>query len=229
MAAVITEALNATGMGLTLWCGSLSYAGFGISGSWVGTIKFYGTTDGLNFQPISVTPFASGTDVTSTTANGSWFIPARNYLAVRVVFTRTSGTAIVKLAASTDSSYQDAFLASTSKFVNTTATGGANTTTITAQANRAWRLRTLIVSADTTPTWAASPNVKVTDGASTIIWALDLPATAGVYNVPLPADSNTPGLTGGGVVGTAGSSMVITVASGAGSVKTNVNAELTAA
>jgi hypothetical protein len=68
--------------------------------------------------------------------------------------------------------------------------------------------------------------VQVTDGASAILWAGDLPTTAGVTNIPLPADNNQFGVSGGGVVNTPGNTLVITVASAGGSVKTNVNAEV---
>lgn len=229
MAFIIREALNATLMELPLFCGGMSKVGVNLAGTWAGTVKFYASSDGVNFIPVSVTPFASGTAVTSATANGNWELKVQGFVAFKVVFTRTSGTVLVTIAASIDASYQNAFLASTSLYTNTTATATNNVTTVAAQTNRAWRLRTLTISMDGDATWASSPALKVTDGASTILWAYDPTPTKGHYNIPLPAPSNTPGLTDGGLVNTPGNSMVVTLVSGGGSVKSNVNCEFSAA
>ncbi len=229
MANIIREALNADQMRLPLFTGGMSAVGFGLSGTWTGSVAFRFSNDGIRFFPLSVTPFASGTAVQAATANGNYFSPVLNFVAVDVVFTRLTGTLIATLATSIDSSWQDAFLASTSKYVNSVATGATNTITIAAQANRAWRLRTLSVGVQSTATWASNPVLKITDGASSILWASDIATTAGVTNMPLPADSNTPGLSGGGVVNTPGNTLVITLASGGGSVQTNLNAEIVAA
>lgn len=221
MSTYVSEALNADQMSVPLFTGGMSKVGFGISGTWVGTIAFYGSFDGVSFIPVSVTPFASGTTVTTTTATGSWERAVENFVVFKAVFTRTSGTAIVKIAASLDSSYQDAFLAPTTRYVNQEASGATNTVTIAAQANRAWCLKVLVISNDTAATWAAQPHWKVTDGASSVIWAGNIPTTAGqANNIVLPPD---------GLAGTPGNSMVITVASAGGSVKVDVNAFLTAA
>jgi len=234
MANVIREALNADQMALPIFCGGMSKVGVNLAGTWVGTVKFYASVDGLNFNLVSVTPFASGTTVQSSVANGSWEFLAQNYVAFKVVFTRTSGTVIVTLATSIDSSYQDAFLASTSIYVRQEVTGGAtNVITQTAQANRAWRLRSLSVAFSV----AASAAVKLTisDGASSVLWNGYVPLGAGqasgggTYEVPLPPDPNTPGLVGGGLVNTPGNTMVITLAAPGGSVVSEVNAELHAA
>ena len=72
MSNIIREVLNAAGMELPLFTGGMSKVGFGLSGTWTGTVTFLGSTDGINFVPLSVTPFGSGTAVQSATANGSW-------------------------------------------------------------------------------------------------------------------------------------------------------------
>lgn len=230
MANPIFEALGATGMSLGIYCGGMSYVGISLTGSWVGTVRFFGSVDGVNFIPVSVTPFASGTAVTSATANGNWFLPVGNFVVIKAVFTRTSGTVTVKMATSIDSSYQDAFLLATSIFQNSTQTAATNTLTIAGQANRAWRLRTLVVSVSGgAATWAASPNLTIKDG-TTLLWGLDIPVTdASNYNIPLPADPKTPGVSGGGIITTPGNALVIAMVSGGGAVVTNINAEVRAA
>ncbi len=235
MANIIREALTADQMQLFLYCGGMSKAGFGVSGTWVGTVAFFGSTDGINFIPLSVTPFASGATVQSTTATGNWEALVRNFVAIKVVFTRTSGTAVIVLAASLDSSYQDAFLAPTSKYVSQNVGSGAtNVITVAAQANRAWRLRTLSVAFSVAA--GAGVDLKITDGASSVLWEGYVPASAGplvagggTYLVPLPPPSGTPGLLDGGVVGTPGNTLVVTLAAPGGSVVSTLNAEMTAA
>lgn len=230
MASIIRQAMGATLMKLRIACTGMSYVGLNLAGTWVGTVRPYFSQDGVTFasHPLAMTPFASGTDVTSMTANGNWFAPVAAYQAVQVVFTRTSGTVLVTLATSIDSSYQDAFLTAALRFPNSTVSGATNTLTQAAQANRAWRLRTLIVTVDTTPTWASSPNLIIKDG-TTLMWGMDLPASAGVYQVNLPSDPGILGLSGGGLVNTPGNAMSIVAASGGGSVKTNIDAEFSAA
>ena len=56
----IQEVLNATGMGLTLFTGQQSRVGIGVSGAWTGTVSFLGSPDGVRFDPVAMTPFASG-------------------------------------------------------------------------------------------------------------------------------------------------------------------------
>ncbi len=227
MAVILREVLTADAMALAIFCGGQSKVGVGITGTWVGTVSFFASTDGVNFKPVAMTPFASGTAVSTTTANGSWESAVLNYVAFKVVFTRTSGSATVAMATSLDSSYQSAFLASTSIYVSAShAAGAANVITQAAQANRAWRLRTLVIG------WSAAPSAAVlctiTDGASSVIWETYVPVGAtgvvGTFNVPLPApDPTVPG--SGGLVNTPGNTLVITVADPGGSVVSKVNAE----
>jgi hypothetical protein len=230
MATLTRQVLNAQGMKLNLFCGGMSRVGINLSGTWTGTVSFKGSFDGVNFVALSVTPFASGTTVQSATGNGNWFVDVQNYLVIQVVFTTlTTGTATVTMASAVDASWQEAFLSSTSVFINQAASNATNTVTVASQANRAWRCRTLTITIDKTATWASSPNFQITDGASSILWAGDLPTTPGVYNVGLPADPGNVGISGGGVVGTPGNPMsIITAASGSGT-HCNINAELIAA
>lgn len=235
MANLIREALTADQQPLFLYTGGMSKVGFGVTGTWVGSIAFTYSTDGIVFNPLFVTPFATGTAVQVVTANGNWEALIRNIVAVRAVFSRTSGTAVVVIGASLDSSYQDAFLAATSKYVSQSVGSGAtNVVTIAAQANRAWRCRTLSVGFSVAA--SAAVDLKITDGASSVLWEGYVPPNSGAslagggqFLAPLPTDPNTPGLVGGGVVGTPGNSMVITLAAPGGSVVSTVNAEMAAA
>ncbi len=212
------EVLTADGMAVLLFVGALSRCGIGVTGTWVGTLKFYGSYDGVTFSQIGATPFASGTDVSSTTANGSWFVNVGNYLVVKVVFTRTSGSAVVKLVASDDSAYQEAFLTAATIYATSPATSGANTLTQAAQANRAWKLKKLVVSLNAQPAWLTSPNLQIVDG-STTLWSFDLPPSGSsgvIYDVALPED---------GIVGTPGNAMSIVMANPQNSAKSDINAE----
>ncbi len=227
------EALNAAGMTLPLFTGGMTRAGINLSGTWVGTVRFEGSYDGVNWQSLSVTPFASGTAVTSSTANGSWFVNVDSRLAVRVNFyARTSGTVIATVGASVDSSYQESFLASTSVYVNQEVTGGAtNVITQAAQANRAWRLKSLSVGFSVAA--AAAVKLTISDGASSVLWAGYVPKDAGsaitnggTWEVPLPKGVPSPGtgIEDAGVVGTAGNMLVVTLAGPGGSVVSELNA-----
>lgn len=225
MATLIREALNADSMKLRMYTGGMTYAGFNLSGTWVGTITFRGSYDGVNFVDISVTPFASGTDVSSSTANGSWFVAVKNLLVVEASFSRTSGTALVTIGASVDSSYQDAFLASTSIYVESQS-ASTNTLTQAASTNRAWKLEELIVSI-AGPSWAGGTvQLTVYDGSTSgsILYKTFIDEVAGSvgrrYTLALPA---------AGIVNTVGNAMTI-VLFGTGSTQTSIlNAKFSAA
>ncbi len=225
MAILLKEALNANAMSLTIFCGGQNYVGINLTGTWVGTVAFQATYDGATFVSVGATPFATGTAVTSSTANGSWFLQVEGAIAVRAVFTRTSGTAIVTLASSLDNSYQDAFLTTVQKNVSRAVGGGlVNQLIFPAQENRAWRCRTLVVSFSVAP--AAGTKVTLSDGACQVLWEVFAAAAVGYQTIALPLDSNTPGVSGGGVVGTPGNTFVITVSAPGGSVASIINAEM---
>ncbi len=221
----IREGLNATGMSLPIFCGGNSRVGINIAGSFVGTLKFYASVDGLNFNLVSAQPFASGTAVSSVTTTGNWWLDCSNYLAVMVTFTsRTSGTALVTISAAQDASYQDAFLTAAVRQVSQShAAGAANTITQALQANRAWRVTKVVVG------WSAAPSAAVlltiTDGTGgTVIWETYIPVGAtgliGTYDVPLPP---------GGLVGTVGNALLVSAADPGGSVVSKLNCMFQAA
>lgn len=201
--------------------------GVNITGTWVGTISFFAATDGLNFVPLDAIPWPPVTSpptVQTTTVNGSWYVPVLNYQTIAVTMTAyTSGSAIVQMASSIDTSFQSVFLASSLKWRNSQAYEATNTLTLAALPNGAWRLKTLVISADATPTWASSPALQIKDG-STLLWGMDPPLVAGSYNVPLPPDLGGAGVSGGGIVGTAGNAMTISLASSAGSSSSSASA-----
>lgn len=72
-------------------------------------------------------------------------------------------------------------------------------------------IRGLVVSMDIAP--AAPVNLKVEDASGTTVFSVDLPAAAGVHNIPFPCP----------IKGSANTAMIVTLASGAGSVVGKVN------
>ncbi len=247
MAVINRELFTAQDMSLTVFCGPSTNAtgliaaaqanagrvGINISGTFAGTLTFYASADGVTFAPVGVTPFASGTNVSTATATGNWFFDAQNYVAFKVYFTsKTSGNPIVTLAvANNDATWQDAFLASTTIYVNSQAVAGVNTLTQALQANRAWCLSFLQVSTNQRASWVTNPNLKVVDGTGgSTLFALDLMdvgSSGYIYDITLPLLDDGTGRRG--LVGTVGNAMIITVASGGSGVKTNINAKFRAA
>lgn len=225
MATQIQQVLTADEMQLTIFCGGMSYVGARLAGTWVGTVQFEASNDGVNFFSVSVTPFASGTDVSSATANGNWFTTVKSYVAFRVrISSYTSGSVIAYLATSTDAGYQNAFLASTSLSVNSSATSGTNTLTQAAQTNRAWRLKHLTVAL-AGPLGGASFRVQVFDGAITdsvlhqTYLEGNVASVGKEFEVTLPPD---------GITGTPGNAMTIRLL-GAGNASSEINAQFSAA
>jgi hypothetical protein len=88
-------------------CVVLQAAGWGttsvqVTGTWVGTLSFEGSLDGVNYVALSAQPSSSSTSVTTTAANGVWTVTTAGYGQVRVRFSAfTSGTAAVSLIAVT--------------------------------------------------------------------------------------------------------------------------------
>lgn len=230
MANIIRGALTVTGEQLVLLTQGFSYIGLGLTGTWAGTVTTFFSQDGVSYanNPLSMTPFASGTPVTKMTANGTWFAVGTGIQGFKINFARTSGTLIAALSASNDASFQNAFLADSLLYVNSVQTHATNTLTQAARTNAAWRLRTLVITTAGTITWAANPVIQIKDG-TTLLWGLDIPTTAGVYAINLPADPNVPGYVGGGLVNTPGNAMSVVVADGGSAVITNINAEFSVA
>lgn len=232
MATLTREVLNADGMTLTMYVAGFTNVGFGISGTWTGTVFFeQATIDNPNeWIPLSSTPFASGTAVSSTTATGNWFaVPGPNIGLVRARFSRTTGSVQAIIAASLDSSYQDAFLSSTTIANSSSATSGTNTLTQAAQANRAWKLTFLEVSFAGTG-FGANAKITVYDGTVTgnVLFADWLTSPVGSVgtvqkiNIPVGADG-LPSL-----VNTPGNAMTI-VLTNAGNTASIINSNFTSA
>lgn len=217
---VTSEVLTADQMSLIMNVQGQTRVGVNLSGTWGGTVAFQKSFDGVTWQDAFMRPFASGTTVKSSTANGNWEDDVLNAVAYRFTFTRTSGSAQVKVAASVDGSYQLAFLAASSIFVsNSQASGSANVITVAAQANRRWRVRTVVASFSAAP--ANDVLLTIADGATTI-WAGYVPKGSSSYNFPLPLDTAGGGVRDGGVAGSPNANLVITLADpGAGTAKLN--------
>ena len=222
MASIIREVLNATGMKLRFFCGGMTKVGFGVTGTWAGTLTFRGSVDGLNFIAISVTPFASGTAVLTATANGNWEVAVQNFIVVEVEFTRTSGSAVIAIAGSVDSSYQEAFLTADAIYVSQSSTG-ANTLSKAAQANRAWKLEELTVS-------LSGPGgglVIIRDGTATgtILWQEYLESAGGSVGHRYVVNLPNAGTERQGIVNTPGNAMTIVVGDAGSGISSIINAK----
>ncbi len=237
----------------------MSYVGIRFSGTWVGTvyteasIADYGNSGpggGANFKSVGVYQKITATTAalagSSFTANGTFYWPVQNYATFQVRFTRTSGSLLATLAASIDSSYGDAWLSPSGRFLNSYANGTQNVLTIPADSNYGRRLRSLVVSAaphvgggggvsssaagGTTASWASNPVLRIYDGtaaAGELLYASDLPnALPFQYSVPLPyPQTASEGVSDGGVFFTPGNVGTIVIASGGSNITTNANAE----
>lgn len=69
---------------------------FGVSGTWNMTLTFEGSNDGANWTAIRITPLATGTVATTTTANGLFGVLNPGFTMVRIrATTVSSGTAVI--------------------------------------------------------------------------------------------------------------------------------------
>lgn len=69
-----------------------------VTGTWAGTLTFEASIDGTNYVAAGVTPIAGGAVVTTTTANGIWWLQNNGYITIRARFsTATSGTVVLSL------------------------------------------------------------------------------------------------------------------------------------
>ena len=217
------EVMTVAGQRTYLYVAGNTTVGVRISNTWVGKASFYGSYDGVTFQPISMTPYASGTPVQTTTTTGNWFTQVGNLQVIAVEFTTaTSGSMTATIIASQDGSWQAAFLAPSSRFVNANATAATTTLTIAAATNQAQRLKTLKITTNKQPAWLTSPNVIIYDGSNTgtVLWQFDLPpnGSAGViYDITLPAT---------GIVNTPGNALTVTCASAGTGATVQINAEV---
>lgn len=92
-----TGSLTATGS-VTLNVSSNASLAVQITGTWVGTVTFEGSVDGVTYQTITVTPTNTTTGVTTTTANGVWTGSVGGLKSARArVSAYTSGTVVITL------------------------------------------------------------------------------------------------------------------------------------
>lgn len=88
-------------------CGEAGVVAVSIKGTFVGTLQFEATIDGVNYYACSGTVAGAVTgvaNVPSTTANGDWFMPVAAAVSFRVRFSAyTSGGAVVTLRADSSS------------------------------------------------------------------------------------------------------------------------------
>jgi hypothetical protein len=138
----------------------------------------------------------------------------------------------MQAAASIDSSYQNAFLATTTVFNSVANTAGAAVTlTQAAQTNRAWLLKSLAISIDRTLTWVTSPNIQIKDGAN-ILAQFDIPNVGSggqvyVHTMPVGKSIIFPG-DQDGYYGTPGNAMTIVTATPGNSARLYINAKFDA-
>ncbi len=91
--------LVAVGQYVTLNTTGFAGIGFQLTGSWVGTVTFSGSVDGVDFTPLTVSPLDGTTSVTTATANGVWQA-GTSLAAVRMVVTAyTSGYIVAWIVA----------------------------------------------------------------------------------------------------------------------------------
>jgi hypothetical protein len=94
-----TGVLSATGYSVTLNVDGLAGIGIQLTGTWVGTLQFKGSVDGVEFQALTVTPTSSTTGVTSATSNGIWQTSAALKLVQVLCSAYTSGYIVVSIVA----------------------------------------------------------------------------------------------------------------------------------
>lgn len=222
----VSKVLTANLQEVTIWCAGQAKVGIGIpSMTGTNTISFTGSLDGLTFNPLTVgaypsaTPPASG--VTTATATGSFEVPVQNYLFIRAQLTTGSGPVTVILAASLDSSYQEAFLVGQSSvnltstlYPSTTSTAAdANTMTIPGAANRTVNLTFLEVSLSGAG-FGGNAQLRIWDNAvgngvplfsDFITSPVGSVGTVQKINLPSDAQGNV------GIQGTAGNALVVQI------------------
>ena len=221
----VTKVLNAVNQEATIWCAGQAKVGFGIySVTGTPTLTFYGSTDGITFNPITVGAFPSATPpatvVAQTTAAGTFEVNVQNYTFMRLQMTSGAGPVTVIIAASVDSSYQEAFIppanigvSLATLYPSTTSSSGVNTMTIPAQANRTINLTYLEVSM-AGPGGSAGAQLRIWDGAvgtGVPLYSCYLAPAAGsvgtsqLINLPTDAQGNK------GIQGTPGNALVMQI------------------
>lgn len=78
--------------------GQLGAGSITVSGTWSGTLPFEGTGDGSHWSPLSIPPLGGGSEVTSTTSNGTWRGSISALVGIRVrASALASGTAVITI------------------------------------------------------------------------------------------------------------------------------------
>lgn len=229
-----TSVIFTSGYTARLYCAGMTRLGISIQKLTAGAtllVTFQGSPDGVNWSNVNAAPYPAGAGVQTASGIGSWFFDSSTYTWFRCQVTTLTGSGspsvTIILSAANDGSWQDAFMTAAQRFQNAVASSSGTLTVTTFQnLYGAMRLRTLSVGCNQVPNYGASPAVVVTDGpGGPILYAGDPPNTAGPQLIPLPADASagsTPGTVGGGVVGTPGNALVVTVAPSAGKVNANL-------
>ncbi len=222
----VSKVLTAVNQEATIWCAGQAKVGiniFSITGTVV--LSFYGSMDGLTFNPLAVGVYPSATppatNVLTTAAAGTWEVNVQNYQFIRVQMTTGAGPASVIMAASVDGSYQEAFLSplnigvsSSVVFPSTTSTAAdTNTLTIPAQANRTINLTFLEISM-AGGGFGGNAQLRIWDGAigtgvplysSFLTSPVGSVGTVQKVNLPTDAQGNV------GIQGTPGAALIVQI------------------
>lgn len=165
-----------------------AYVGIGVTGTFVGTVSFYGSYDGSNWTPLNcqVYPWVQGGSTVAShvqasgSANGQYVAQVIDYRFVKATVTvLTSGNPVVSIASSIDGSYAAAYQSQGGLWRTSAGFGNNNTLTAAANTNHGWKLKKLMVSISKL---ATQPQVTIKDGA-TAIAVLDIPATVGTNDL----------------------------------------------
>jgi hypothetical protein len=177
----VTKVLNAVNQEVTIWCAGQSKAGISITSvTGTPTLAFLGSTDGLQFNPITVATFPSAmssaqgslpaSGIQSTTAAGNYEINVQNYQFIRVQMTAGAGPATVVIGASVDSSYTEVFLTGPTGvslgilYPSTSSSAGTNTMTIPGQTGRTINITYMEVSI-AGPGFGGNAQLRIWDNA----------------------------------------------------------------
>lgn len=225
-----SKRLTAVNQEATIWCEGQSKVGISISSmTGTNTLSFFGSLDGLTFNPLGVGAYPSATPpaavVLTATAIGDFEVGVQNYKFIRIQLTTGSGPVVVVLSASADGRYQEAFITQAILYPSSSSSSGINTVTIAAQANRAINLTFCDICMNGLG-FGANGLVRIWDGpvvGGNVLYSEVLTSPVGsvgtVQKLSLPTD--TDGHIG--ISGTPGNAMTIQVV-GTGGTTTIINA-----
>jgi hypothetical protein len=95
---VLQNAAAATGNGTEMDVSGYSAVALQISGTFVGTVSFYGSVDASNYIACQGISYNDGSIATSATAAGLWYIPVSGFSLLRAAVTWSSGTSVTVTA-----------------------------------------------------------------------------------------------------------------------------------